>query len=146
MELNIISKRYWIYLRKIFAVFAGVYGYSLGYGYGGEIYVHRLGYEPFFENEAIAIWNPEVIVFSACGMPMEQSIDEVNAVLKQPHWKELKAYQNNNIWVVEGSLFTQPGAGLVDGIELLAGIFHSEHFDIPTRLKPEYVHLDLTKG
>ncbi|PCI94445.1 MAG: hypothetical protein COB15_14295 [Flavobacteriales bacterium] len=95
------------------------------------------------DNDAIVKVNPEVIIFSACGMSMKQSIKEVTQVLQQDFWKDLAAYKNNNIWVVEGNLFTQPGSDLVDGIELLAGIFHPNHFTIPAKLNNEYLQLDL---
>ena len=97
------------------------------------------------EVESIIEANPEIIIFSACGMTMKQSIEEVTQVLKQSFWKDIEAYKNNNIWVVEGNLFTQPGSGLVEGIELLSGIFHPNHFSIPYGLKNDYLQLDLNK-
>jgi len=97
------------------------------------------------EAQLIIEANPEVIIFSACGMTMVQSIVEVTQVLSQPFWKGLEAYKNNNIWVVEGNLFTQPGCGLIDGIELLAAIFHPNHFSIPHELKNDYLKFDLSK-
>jgi len=98
------------------------------------------------EAQSIIEANPEVIIFSACGMTMEQSIAEVTQVLDQSFWKGLEAFKNNNIWVVEGNLFTQPGSGLIDGIELLAAIFHPTHFSIPDDLKNDYLKLDLSSS
>ncbi len=84
-------------------------------------------------------YNPDIIIFSACGMSLEQSLEEVKKVLSDPFWKTLSAYQNGEIWIVDGNLFTQPGPDLVKGVLLLASIFNSDLFAFPEDLEGKYV-------
>jgi len=87
-----------------------------------------------------ADYNPEIIIFSACGMSLAQSLEEVKKVLSDPFWKKLTAYQNKQIWIVDGNLFTQPGPDLVNGVRLLASIFHPNLFDLSQDLKKKCIH------
>jgi len=84
-------------------------------------------------------YNPEIIIFSACGMSLAQSLEEVKKVLRDPFWKTLSAYQKDEIWIVDGNLFTQPGPDLVKGITLLAAILNPDLFEFPKELEKKYV-------
>jgi len=86
-------------------------------------------------------YNPETIIFSACGMSLKQSLEEVNTVLLDPFWHNLSAYKNKKIWLVDGNLFTQPGPDLVKGIKLLAAIHNPDTFPVPKELKQYLIHL-----
>ncbi len=84
-------------------------------------------------------YNPEIIIFSACGMSLHQSLEEVEKVLSDPFWKSLSAYQNGKIWIVDGNLFTQPGPELVNGVLLLAALFNPDLFEFSPELDGKYV-------
>jgi len=84
-------------------------------------------------------YNSEIIIFSACGMSLAQSLEEVKKVLSDPFWKKLTAYQNKQIWIVDGNLFTQPGPDLISGTQLLASIFNPDLFKFPEELKEKYI-------
>ena len=90
-------------------------------------------------------YNPEIIIFSACGMSLTQSITEVTNVLSNPFWKNLKAYKNKQIWIVDGNLFTQPGPDLIKGAQLLASIFNPDIFEFPKELKEKYTQYQTPK-
>lgn len=87
-------------------------------------------------------YDPETIIFSACGMSLKQSLVEVKKVLSDPFWKTLSAYQNGEIWIVDGNLFTQPGPDLMKGVLLLAAIFNPDLFDFPPELEGKYVQFN----
>jgi len=51
-------------------------------------------------------------------------------------WENLQAVQNKLVYVLDYDLFTQPSAStLVNGIEILAALFHPMLFKIPQSLK-----------
>jgi iron complex transport system substrate-binding protein len=51
-------------------------------------------------------------------------------------WREIEAVKTSQVYLCDFDLFTQPSPStLVDGIELLAALFHSTLFDIPDSLR-----------
>jgi iron complex transport system substrate-binding protein len=50
---------------------------------------------------------------------------------------DFKAVQNNAVFLADADLFTQPSTTVVDGIELLAALFHPDLF--PSTLKHKYL-------
>lgn len=86
-------------------------------------------------------YNPEVLIFSACGMSLEQSLIEVRKVLEDSFWRKLSVYKNKNVWIVDGNLFTQPGPSLIKGVQLLSAIFNPDLFTIPDELNEAYIRL-----
>jgi len=99
------------------------------------------GYSYPVDIKKIKDYNPEVLVFSACGMSLEQSLIEVEKVLSDSFWQKLPAYKNKNVWIVDGNLFTQPGPDLIKGIQLLAAIFNPDLFTISDDLKTNVIQL-----
>lgn len=81
-------------------------------------------------------YDPEVLVIAPCGFHVQRSMEELHLLSSKPEWKSLQAVRNNNIFIVDFDLFTQPSAStLVDGIEVLASLFHPELFSLPLSLK-----------
>ncbi|MBL0741011.1 ABC transporter substrate-binding protein [Chryseolinea lacunae] len=81
-------------------------------------------------------YDPEILVIAPCGFEVKRSREEIHLLSEKPEWRSLQAVQNQNVFIVDYDLFTQPSAStLVDGIEVLAGLFHPEMFGIPSRLK-----------
>ncbi|MDX1937565.1 MAG: hypothetical protein SFU21_10615, partial [Flavihumibacter sp.] len=61
---------------------------------------------------------------------------------QRPGWTDLLAVQNNQVYLCDFDLFTQPSAAtLVDGITLLAALFHPQLFTVPAHLQHKYHHL-----
>lgn len=89
--------------------------------------------------EKIVKYDPEVLVIAPCGFEVKRTMQELHLVTNQPGYKNLAAVRSNNVFIADYDLFTQPSAGtLVDGIQLLAGLFHPEIFDVPQHLQHKY--------
>jgi iron complex transport system substrate-binding protein len=81
-------------------------------------------------------YDPEVLVIAPCGFHVDRSMEDLHVLRSTPEWNSLQAVRNNSVFVVDFDLFTQPSAStLVDGIEVLASLFHPQLFTVPTRLR-----------
>jgi len=70
---------------------------------------------------------PEVIVAMPCGWYLDDSRAQTLA-----HWKRLESLGAQRIYAVDAaSTFSRPGPRLVDGVELLAHLFHPDLADPP---------------
>jgi iron complex transport system substrate-binding protein len=78
--------------------------------------------------EAVQEYDPEVFVIAPCGLPVERSLKEVGILEQLPGWYEMTAVRNREVYVVDADLFTQPSITLIDGVELLAALFHPSLF------------------
>jgi iron complex transport system substrate-binding protein len=89
--------------------------------------------------EKIARYDPEVLVIAPCGFHTARAAEELHLLQRKPGWAQLRAVQNNAVYLADYDLFTQPSPGtLTDGIELLAALFHPEIFEVPSRLQHKY--------
>lgn len=86
--------------------------------------------------EKIVRYNPEVLVIAPCGFETKRSLEEIHLLTACDGWNSLTAVQNGQVYVVDFDLFTQPSAStLVQGIEVLAALFHPELFPVPSTLQ-----------
>ena len=93
--------------------------------------------------EKIVRYNPEVIVIAPCGFSIERTLQEIDILKSKAEWNTLKAVQDKAIYIADFDLFTQSSAStLVEGIELLASLFHPQYFTTPialqAKVKPLY--------
>jgi iron complex transport system substrate-binding protein len=59
-------------------------------------------------------------------------MEELHLLSDKAEWKNLSAVQNQSVFIADYDLFTQPSARtLIEGIEVLAAVFHPEVFSIP---------------
>lgn len=80
--------------------------------------------------EKIVKYDPEIIVIAPCGFHPERAKSEMHLLSNKPEWGTLTAVKNNNVFIEDFEMFTQPSAStLVKGIELLASLFHPELFN-----------------
>ncbi|SHI83708.1 iron complex transport system substrate-binding protein [Arenibacter nanhaiticus] len=100
--------------------------------------------------EKIVKYDPEVLVIAPCGFTITRTMEEMHLLTQKPGWETLKAVKNNRVFLANFELFTQSSAGtLVDGIELLAGLFHPDINTIPPHLQHKYLQYyrtDTEKG
>ncbi len=86
--------------------------------------------------ERIARSAPEVIVLMPCGFEVERTMTELDLLRRLPGWSDLPAVKKGNVFAVNGSAyFNRSGPRLVDGLEILARLFHPEIF--PAEPDPE---------
>jgi iron complex transport system substrate-binding protein len=70
--------------------------------------------------EAIRAANPEIIVLMPCGFSLDRTIEEYQRTQFLPGW-------SGQVFAVDGSsYFNRSGPRLIDGVEILADIFHPE--------------------
>lgn len=97
--------------------------------------------------EKIIKYDPEVLVIAPCGFHLKKSFQELHILSNKKEWSQLQAVQNKQVYLLDFDLFTQPSAStLVNGIELLAGIFHPSIFAIPLPLEHKYINAIKTKA
>jgi iron complex transport system substrate-binding protein len=65
--------------------------------------------------------SPEIIVLMPCGFSLERTVEEYKRTTFLPGW-------TGKVYAVDGSsYFNRPGPRLVDGVEILAEIFHPRY-------------------
>lgn len=75
----------------------------------------------------IAAWAPEILIISPCGFGTERAVEQARQLLQQPGWSDLPAVRNDQVFAVNANAyFARPGPRVVDGVELLAHLFHPE--------------------
>lgn len=86
---------------------------------------------------------PEMIVLMPCGFDIERALKEAHLLYRLPGWSDLPAVRKGSVFAVNGSAyFNRSGPRLVDGLEIMAQIFHPEIFsgkidpDAARRIKP----------
>ncbi len=72
---------------------------------------------PIINRETVLKQNPDIIV------AMEDVVKNKYELLKHfPEWKNLKAFQNNKVFIVDSNILSRPGPRIIDGFGILAGI------------------------
>jgi iron complex transport system substrate-binding protein len=73
--------------------------------------------------------NPDVVIIKPCGFKLEQTMEELKTLKKNIPLKNWKAYQNNDIFVVDGNAyFNRPGPRMIDSLEILSYCLHPKTF------------------
>jgi iron complex transport system substrate-binding protein len=81
----------------------------------------------YVTDEEILAAQPEVLVVMPCGFPIARTRRELSVLTSQPWWNRLPAVQQGRVFLVDGpAYFNRSGLRLIDGIELLASLFHPE--------------------
>jgi iron complex transport system substrate-binding protein len=76
---------------------------------------------------------PEVLVLMPCGFDGDEAARRTGELSRRPGWADLPAVRTGRVFAVDGSAyFSRPGPRLVDGIELLAYILHSDRAPRPS--------------
>jgi iron complex transport system substrate-binding protein len=82
--------------------------------------------------EAVARWDPEIVVIAACGFDLTRTLQEASTLRELSGWKDLTAVRSGRVFAVDGNAyFNRSGPRLVDSLKLLAHLVHPELFDKP---------------
>lgn len=85
--------------------------------------------------EKILRYNPEVLVIAPCGFDINRAKVELHLLTAKEGWNDLEAVKTGQVYLCDFDLFTQPSAStLVEGIEMLAALFHPQLFTVPEGL------------
>ncbi|HEY0426721.1 MAG TPA: cobalamin-binding protein [Pyrinomonadaceae bacterium] len=114
---------------------------------GGECILGEAGkrsvtttYREIFESK------PEVLVLIPCGYYAKDILRQLENTHFPPGWREIPAIKNGEVWALDAtSYFSRPAPRVVDGVEILAKIFHAEIFGAPGEAEAVRVPKDLIK-
>ncbi len=71
--------------------------------------------------------DPDVIILMPCGYDLAGTLDAARVLGAVPGWAELRAVGTGQVYAVDGSAyFNRPGPRVVEGVEILAEIFHPD--------------------
>lgn len=99
------------------------------------------GYSTAIDWEKVVKYNPEVLVIAPCGFEIERATKELQPLIKKADWNNLTAVKNNAVYIADGDLFTQPSTRLIDGVEILASLFHPSLFPLNIAYTQKVKHL-----
>ena len=110
--------------------------HQIAYAGGIDMLSNPSGNSARISWEKITVYDPEIIIISACGYSANRALEDMPILTSKKEWKNLMAVKSKKVYLIDFDLFTQPSAStLVDGIELLAGLFNPHIFQIPCHLK-----------
>ncbi|XP_060084670.1 uncharacterized protein LOC132563931 [Ylistrum balloti] len=105
---------------------------QLAYAGGIDMLSHPRGDSIRIDWETIRRYDPEIICLAPCGFDVTRSLQELEPFMQLPGLQDLQAWQQDTIFVLDYTYFTQPSIRTnVEGIELLAHLFHPELFPEP---------------
>src|SRR3989338_783428 len=81
--------------------------------------------------EDVRHYDPEVIVVMPCSFSLARTTKESPLLTNLPGWSSVSAVKAGRVFAVEGALFHRPGPRLVQGLKLMAALFHPELFPKP---------------
>jgi iron complex transport system substrate-binding protein len=106
---------------------------------GIDLLGNPAGYSVVTPWDKIVQYNPEVLIIAPCGFPVDRSVQELHLLSRKDGWQQLKAVHNKQVYLLDFDLFTQPCPGtLMNGIELLAALFHPQLFSVPPHLRHKF--------
>jgi iron complex transport system substrate-binding protein len=86
-------------------------------------------HSPFVDFNDILREDPDIMIVMPCGFSIQRTLQEISLMLELPGWADLKAVQNNRIYVADGNqYFNRSGPRLTDSIEILAEIINPKQF------------------
>jgi iron complex transport system substrate-binding protein len=112
--------------------------YQISQAGGVDMLSNPAGYSVVTPWEKVRLYNPEVLVIAPCGFTVGRAAKETEILFAKEGWDNLLAVKNNEVYLADASYFTQPSSKLVDGIELLAALFHPAIFEVPQKMKANY--------
>lgn len=79
--------------------------------------------------ERVVQKDPEVIFVTVCGYDVNRTLGEISALTDRNEWDTLRAVKNGSVYILDSpSYYSRSGPRLVDGLEIMAYLLHSELF------------------
>ncbi len=90
--------------------------------------------------EQISTSRPDYLLLIPCGYTVETILRELPSIAWPSEFWQTPAVQQGRVYAVSATAyFSRPGPRVVDGVELLAGIFHPDLFGAPPRSEAQAV-------
>ena len=77
--------------------------------------------------EQARAFDPEAIVISWCGVPLDKYRPDV--VLKRPEWQTVSAVRNGRVYCISEAALGRPGPRLIDGVRALRQVVSDIELD-----------------
>jgi iron complex transport system substrate-binding protein len=96
--------------------------------------------------DAISESKPDVIVLVPCGYCIADTLRQLGNTCFPSSWRDIPALKNREVWAADAtSYFSRPGPRVVEGIEILAKIFHPDLFGTPSEAEAVRVPANLIR-
>jgi iron complex transport system substrate-binding protein len=80
----------------------------------------------------VAELDPDVVVLAPCGFDLDRTLEEVVTLDVSAHLLGTPARRDSRVFAVDANgYFSRPGPRLVEGVELLAFLLHSDRYSDP---------------
>ncbi|MFM9905949.1 MAG: cobalamin-binding protein [Pyrinomonadaceae bacterium] len=82
--------------------------------------------------DAIYDAQPDIIVLIPCGYYIHDTLRQLQFTNFPSKWHDIPAVRNGEVWATDAtSYFSRPAPRVVDGVEILAKVFHPDIFGSP---------------
>jgi iron complex transport system substrate-binding protein len=79
--------------------------------------------------EDVLKWDPEILIVNPCGFNLRGALEQASRLFSNPGWGGLSAVREGRVYAVNANAyFARPGPRVVEGVEILAHLFHPEVF------------------
>ncbi|MDQ6785549.1 MAG: cobalamin-binding protein [Acidobacteriota bacterium] len=114
---------------------------------GGECLLGKAGEKSLTTTfDEICESKPEILVLIPCGYYKEDILRQLPNTAFPEKLKEIPAFKSDEIWALDATAyFSRPAPRIVDGVEILAKIFHPAIFGAPNDAEAIRVAKDLFK-
>jgi iron complex transport system substrate-binding protein len=90
-------------------------------------------HSPEIDWEALARFDPEVVIVAPCGFDLPRSRDEAERWRRDPRATDLAACRHDQVFAIDGNaLLNRSGPRLVETLETIAALLHPEAFSAPS--------------
>jgi|TARA_R110002126_G_scaffold289250_1_gene443899 iron complex transport system substrate-binding protein len=94
---------------------------------GKSLFATAGQHSPWLEWDALLASDPDKIIFMPCGYQIGQTVAEMPAMVKHPHWARLSAVRNGEVFLADGHhFFNRPGPRLVESAKIIADILYAD--------------------
>jgi iron complex transport system substrate-binding protein len=102
---------------------------------GGESLFARAGeHSDWLKWATLIEADPDVILLLPCGFKIAQTVRDLNLLMANPAWANLRAVKTRQVYVIDGHhFFNRPGPRLVESAEIVADILHPDRFNFGHR-------------
>ena len=76
------------------------------------------------EWQRVSSYDPDVLLLTLCSSDLSRSLGEVHWLARQQGWWDMEAVRTGQVYLIDHVRFSRPGPRIVQGIEMLAQIFH----------------------
>ncbi|TPW10343.1 MAG: iron complex transport system substrate-binding protein, partial [bacterium] len=76
-------------------------------------------------------YDPEIILVMPCSFSMARTKRELPHLSRRPGWGSVSAVKAGRVFAVDTSYFHRQGPRLIEGVRIMAALFHPKRFPTP---------------